>query len=306
MQRRCFFWTIVLAAVFFASPSAWAAKNVILMITDGGGYNQWLAASMYQGRVGRQLYDQPGWVRWSACTYPLNLFFRPTGNDRQLPFLVYDPAKAWDATPSDDPSGMFAGYVYLTTTYTDSAAAATALASGQKTYNHAINWSNEGKPLRGQTIAEIAKSQGKSVGVVTSVPWSHATPAGLGGAHNISRDHYAEIAREMLGAAWLDVMMGAGNPDFDDNGKPLSATQRHDYKYVGGQDAWTALKSGKLAWKLIEKKSDFESLTSGTTPAKLVGAAQVGSTLQEKRGGAMTHVPYDHITKDPDAKQLSR
>ena len=27
-------------------------QNVILMIADGGGHNQWLAASMYQGRVG--------------------------------------------------------------------------------------------------------------------------------------------------------------------------------------------------------------------------------------------------------------
>ncbi|MEN6406981.1 MAG: alkaline phosphatase, partial [Thermoguttaceae bacterium] len=92
----------------------------------------------------------------------------------------------------------------------------------------------------------------------------------------------------------------------DDNGKPLAANERHDYKYVGGQDTWTALKSGKLAWKLIEKKSDFESLTSGTTPAKVVGAAQVGSTLQEKRCRAMTDAPYDHITKNPSAEQLAR
>ncbi|MEN6556796.1 MAG: alkaline phosphatase, partial [Thermoguttaceae bacterium] len=203
MSRRFFFGAALLVAAFSVCPSAWAAKNVILMIADGGGYNQWLAASLYQGRVGRQVYDQPGWVHWSACTYPLNLFFRPTGNRQQLPFLVYSPAKAWDATVQET-SGRFAGYVYLTTTYTDSAAAATALATGRKTYNHAINWSNEGHPFLGQTIAEIAKARGKSVGVITSVPWSHATPAGLGGAHNISRNHYSEIAREMLGATWLD------------------------------------------------------------------------------------------------------
>ena len=58
----------------------------------------------------------------------------------------------------------FAAYLYLTTTPTDSAAAATALASGRKTYNNAINWSNDDRPMRGETIAEIAKSQGKSVG----------------------------------------------------------------------------------------------------------------------------------------------
>ena len=59
---------------------AWAAKNVILMIADGGGHNTWLAASMYQGKVGKQVYDQPGWLRFSCCTYPLNLSTKPTGD----------------------------------------------------------------------------------------------------------------------------------------------------------------------------------------------------------------------------------
>ncbi|MEN6557655.1 MAG: alkaline phosphatase, partial [Thermoguttaceae bacterium] len=77
------------------------------------------------------------------------------------------------------------------------------------------------------------------------------------------------------------------------NGKPLAANEPHDYKYVGGQETWTALKSGKLPWKLIEKKSEFEALAAGPTPAKVVGTAQVGSTLQEKRGRTGTHAPCE-------------
>ena len=38
------------------------------------------------------------------------------------------------------------------------------MATGRKTYNNAINWTNEDRPMRGLTIAEIAKAQGKSVG----------------------------------------------------------------------------------------------------------------------------------------------
>ena len=194
----------VCLSAWLAPLDAWAAKNVILMIADGSGNNTWLATSMYQGKVGRQAYEQAGWLRICCSTYPLNLSHKPTGDLLQNQSLVYDPVKAWDANrkkasakelalknstlkeAKDAMGGIvttndFAGYLWLTTTPTDSAAAATALASGQKTFNNAINWSNDDRPLRGETIAEVAKAQGKSVGAITTVEWSDATPAGLGG-----------------------------------------------------------------------------------------------------------------------------
>ncbi len=269
--------------LFLLQQPADGAKNVILMIADGAGYNTWLAASMYQGKVGKQVYDQAGWVKLSCSTYPLTLSSKPTGAAKQDPALVYDATKAWDANRKGAKLGTFAGYNYLTKTCTDSAAAATALATGHKTYNQAINWSNEDRPMRGQTIAEIAKAHGRSVGVITTVPWSHATPAGLGGAHNRSRNHYAEIANEMLDSAWLDVIMGAGNPDFDEDGRPLPKDKKHDYQYVGGEKTWGELKAGQRAWKLVESKADFEALVSGSTPPKVLGTATAASTLQERR-----------------------
>ncbi len=302
---RCLVVLVTLTASLCGSSSVWAAKNVILMVADGGGHNTWLAASMYQGRVGMQVYDQPGWVRYACTTYPLNLLPKPTANLNQTPFLVYDPTKAWDAALTEK-RGVFAGYAYLTTTCTDSAAAATALASGQKTYNNAINWTNEGRPMRGQTIAEIAKKCGKSCGVVTSVPWCHATPAGLGGAHNVSRSHYVKIANEMLDAAWLDVIMGAGHPEFDDDGQPIAEGKKRDFKYVGGEETWQAIKSGQRGWKLIETKADFEAMACGETPPKVLGTAQVSSTLQAKRAYGRVAVPYDKVTKNPSAKDLSQ
>ena len=90
--------SLVAIAVFFCD-AAWAAKNVILMIADGSGYNSWLAASLYQGKLGKQTYDQSGWIRLSCCTYPLNLSRQPTGDLAQDQALVYDPLKAWDSTP---------------------------------------------------------------------------------------------------------------------------------------------------------------------------------------------------------------
>jgi alkaline phosphatase len=299
LRSACFrisLFIAVAAALLLPPRGAEAAKNVILMVSDGAGYNTWLATSMYQGKVGKQVYDQPEWVSLSCSTYPLNLSGKPTGNLQQDDALVYDPAKAWDSTRTGGKLGSFAGYNFLLKTFTDSAAAATALATGHKTYNSAINWSNDDRPMKGETIAEVAKANGKSVGVITTVQWSHATPAGLGGAHNVSRNAYANIANEMLDSTWLDVIMGAGHPGFDADGQPRDEKGR--YQYVGGEKTWSELKAGKRAWKLIERKADFEAMGAGPTPPKVLGTVQVASTLQQgrKRGqakpGAAAADPY--------------
>ena len=279
---------LLLGLVFFFGPivsDAKAAKNVVIMVADGAGYNIWLSASMYQGKIDKQIYDQPDWNRFSVTTFPQTRSYDATMTDRQSPDPIYRPQKAWDESPVSNALGRFAGYVYLKSTPTDSAAAATAMSTGEKTYNHAINWSNFDEPMEGRTIAEIAKASGRSAGVVTSVPWSHATPAGLGGAHDPYRYGYVKIAREMLFSRTLDVIMGGGNPDFNDDGQPVPPSAKKIYRYVGGQSEWEKLKSGTHpgGWTLVETKADFEKLVSGPTPKRVVGTAQVDETLQFKR-----------------------
>lgn len=99
---------------------------------------------------------------------------------------------------------------------TDSAASATSLCTGRKTYNDAINIDPAGAPI--EPIAVALQRQGWGVGVVTSVPVSHATPA-CAYAANVSRDDYQDIARDQLGEpsvsrrtplAGLDVLVGCG------------------------------------------------------------------------------------------------
>jgi alkaline phosphatase len=278
--------TAFLVFVLAISPAI-AAKNVIIMIADGAGYNSWLAASMYEGKVGKQVYDRPGWVTVSSTTYPLNLSTTPTGDFAQDKSVVYDPFKVWDASRIGQTPSECAGYDYLKKTPTDSAASATAMATGQKTYNNAINWTNDNQPMTGENIAEIAKQLGRSAGVITTVPWSHATPAGFGGAHNVSRNQYVQIANEMLCAPWLDVIMGAGNPDFDDDNQPRKNSKKEDYAYVGGTRTWALLKAGRhpAGWQLIESNEAFQKLADGVEPAppKLLGTLQAATTAQEKR-----------------------
>jgi alkaline phosphatase len=325
-----FLWASVVVAAAVAwsvlAGAAWAkgAKNVILLIGDGAGFNSFRALAMYEAKwnaaTGKPayVYGDSAWIATAVTTHPLSTSTKPTGANRQDPRLPYKPSEAWKETPVQKKEGpSFAGYQWLMGAATDSAAAATALATGVKTYNNAINWSDDGKPLSGRSLPELAKARGKACGVVTSVPWSHATPAGLGGAHNRQRDHYKQIAREMLDAATLDVIIGAGNPDFDDNGRPVvkhrSKNVAKAYQYVGGRKTWEQLKSGRhpAGWTLLQSKADFEALAQGAVrpPKRLVGVPQVYATLQQARAKFHpTDTPYYHPLNAnvPDLATMTR
>lgn len=93
---------------------------------------------------------------------------------------------------------------------TDSAAAATAMATGVKTENGKIGLGPDGTPL--STILEQAQARGLAVGLVTNTPLAHATPAAFA-AHTGSRYAMAEIARQLL-AARVDVLLGGGENAF--------------------------------------------------------------------------------------------
>jgi alkaline phosphatase len=189
-----------------AAPAACPpAKYLIVLIGDGMGNNQRLAANMYTG-------DTPAYQTWSqywASTYP-------AGGS-------YDPDQTW---------GSFS---YVLGNPTDSAAAATALFTGNKTGNIRIGVSEDGSS-RLVSIADKARSLGKAVGAVTTVYISHATP-GAWLAHNDNRNNGYAIADESLwgdpnttGAPITstyysgahgptlppaDVVIGAGHPLWD-------------------------------------------------------------------------------------------
>jgi alkaline phosphatase len=254
------------------------AKNIILMISDGCGYNHVDTADYYQGSTGA--YE--GFpVRLAMTTYPY---------DGTQELAGYDPARMWQDF----------GYS-LTSLVTDSAAAATALASGVKTYSGAIGVGPDGTPI--ESVVERAERLGKATGVVTTVPWSHATPAAFA-AHTADRYDYSEIARQIIQESAVDVVMGAGNPDFDNDG--LAAA--NDPVFVGGVSLWTQLKDADAAtptvadadgdgapdpWTLLQTKADFETLaTADTTPLRVCGTAQVYSTLQQARAGSAFASPY--------------
>lgn len=77
---------------------------------------------------------------------------------------------------------------------TDSSAAGTAIAAGEKTNNSYLGVDPEGNPV--ESMSFCLKEDGYKVGIISSVPINHATPASFYG-HNISRGAYYELMKEI-------------------------------------------------------------------------------------------------------------
>ena len=278
----------IIAAEKPASTPPLSPRNIILFIADGCGESTHRAFELWQGEPAR--YQDPEWDRYNTTTFALRTSIRPSRNLPPLeqdPRLVYDPAKAWNTTPTDRAHGdypfFFEGYRWLRATASDSANTASAILTGVPTYRGAINLDGANNPTR--SLAEAASDRGLAVGVVTSVPFNHATPACAAGAHVPKRDMYHQIARQMLTSGVCDVLAGAGHPGFDRNGSPREEPK---YTYISEED-WSALRAGTLAdvdgslWTLVDETATIRSLATGEVQLPLFLLAPVAQTLQQTR-----------------------
>ena len=95
------------------------------------------------------------------------------------------------------------------TPMTDSAAAATAMATGHKVNNGVISMAipGDGTPLK--TLLEISQDLNKRTGLVSTTYITHATPATFG-AHNSQRNNLGEIAHDYLHLTRPNVLFGGG------------------------------------------------------------------------------------------------
>ncbi len=281
-------------------------RNIIVMISDGCGYYHVDAASIYQhGESNAQVYHR----------FPVQLGISTYASGGK-----YDPDKAWKQ------------FNHVMSGATDSAAAATTLSTGVKTYSGAIGVGTDRKWLI--HMSERAEEMGKATGVVTSVEFAHATPAGFV-AHNTSRNNYEQIAQQMILDSTIDVIMGCGHPLFSNSGKPAINT----YQYVGGKAVWEGLVAGAVdfdlngdgiidnsvedadgdgdpdPWTFIEELAQFRGLASGIAPKRAIGIPQSHTTLQQGRSSSafnagvptleeMTRAALNVLDDDPEGLLL--
>jgi alkaline phosphatase len=90
---------------------------------------------------------------------------------------------------------------------TDSAAGASAWATGVRTYNSAISVTIHGRPL--PTLGVQAKAAGKATGLVTTAQVTDASPAAFF-ANSRNRKKQSDIARQYLQVSRPDVILGGG------------------------------------------------------------------------------------------------
>jgi alkaline phosphatase len=215
-----------------ASGKQGRAKHIILFIGDGMQLEHEIAASRYLfGRDTELSFHKlmyKGYVAtWDVTTY--NRYALASGSPPYSP-TGFSPAVGYDVLKGGlkpypaQARGINDAYFLtklpssptdsaLEYPATDSASAATAWATGIKTDDGNISW-KPGDPPDGalQTIAELLREQkGFSIGVVSTVPFTHATPAAHV-SHNVSRNNYTEIAKEIIRTIQPEVVIGGGYP----------------------------------------------------------------------------------------------
>ena len=164
---------------------------------------------------------------------------------------------------------------------TDSAAGATAFASGVRTFNGAIGVDEDEQPV--PTLLERARAAGKSTGLVTTAQVTDASPAAFG-AHVPDRAQQSEIARQYLESSRPDVILGGGedrwlpegeegayedNPAKDpteqsssDRGNLIERAEGLGYEYVSDREALRRSRARKLLG-LFANEEMFEQRPEG-------------------------------------------
>ncbi len=203
----------ILALVAICFSSAYAsggkkdaeapAKYIFLFIGDGMGNSQVAAAESYKSYISGSFYGE------------------------QLLFTTF-PVFGTCTTCSAN------------SRVTDSSAAGTAIATGTKINNGAVGIDPEGNPV--YSYALDFQEMGYNIGIFSSVPVNHATPASFYG-HDFKRGSYWTITTQIPEAGYK-FMGGSGilidkkNKDKD----PEAYLTEHGYAVVHGLDEYNKAK----------------------------------------------------------------
>lgn len=166
---------------------------------------------------------------------------------------------------------------------TDSAAAATALATGHKTYNGGLGMDAH---MRAQpNLRELAMQQGKATGVIASCSVTEATPAAFV-AHEPGRMFHEHIAEAYL-ASGIDFFLGEGRHHFtarSDERDLLADLRAQGYQVIDQLAQLDPIQAGRVAGLLPEmprysQGRDDLLRVGGQHALRLLGQRQAGFFL---------------------------
>ena len=138
----------------------------------------------------------------------------------------------------------------------DSAAAATAIATGQKVNNRSVGVDSSGKPLL--NLLDLARNQGRAVGLITNVAIADTSPAAFY-ARTPNPQDAQEITNQLVEAANIDVILGGGQADF--------LPEHKEGRRVDGRDLIIEMR--RKGYDIAQNKSELENTPSWRAPRLL-------------------------------------
>jgi alkaline phosphatase len=188
----------------------------------------------------------------------------------------YDPIEGgffpWDQAYYGGPAPAGFNKEYIKYSYPDSANTATTLYTGVKSYNNAIGVDIFENPL--ETILVTAGLEGKSTGLVTSVPIDHATPGAAAAAVNRRSKYDGDfpaldnILQQELRVYQPTVLLGGGHP-LSTPGDPLPAgVEPNTSNEFIGKDTYNYLTANptnnRYGYTFLERGSDAAQVLANT------------------------------------------
>ena len=236
------------------------ARNIIFMMGDGMGPAQVRAGQISAGRE----------MRFESLPGPVHFNTDSITTDESP-----DPAQA----------------------PTDSAAAATAMATGTRTENDRVGVDTLSQPV--QNFSELARSEGKAIGLVTTSFAYDASPMSFL-VHVESRDNHGLILTELFTNALPDLLLG-GRLDLLEDSHSVYLDMATDAGYTILRDkdelaAWNPATDPMALGVFDAPESSVPSLFDwGTTPTIMRDDNTTDPDLVE-----MTTRALDRMATDPD------
>ncbi|MDR0225244.1 MAG: alkaline phosphatase [Burkholderiaceae bacterium] len=297
-----------------AAHAAGEAKNVIFFLGDGMGPVTVTAARIYKGE--KLLAEKPGSL---ASSERANLTMQ------SLPFASRIKTFSRDGQTTDSAPSMAAymtGVKMNNEVISMSAETLAYAANGQQYINGEDSTCQPGNGQPAQTLLELSKSLGRSVGAVSTTRVGHATPAATY-AHICNRNGYNTIAEQSVpGHAnynaklgdGIDVLMGGGQRNYlpksvnasskrTDTANLVDMMKAKGYSYVAKGSELAALDATKapkllglftqseMAYELdrVKQKLDEPSLSDMTSKALDVLSRNDKGFFLMVEGGRIDH-----------------
>lgn len=181
---------------------------------------------------------------------------------------------------------------------TDSAAAATWIATGVRVENDVISQAPDGSPIT--TVLELCKRVGKATGVVTTSTFFDASPAAFT-AHQLSRSFATEIIHDMLTLTQADVIMGNGDWYVDNPENGLTQVVKdagyHTVRSIPELVVWDPLVHPRLLGMF---HTDFLPVATGSELFTMTPALERTERSPDPTLAMMTARAIDRLSRDPD------